>query len=321
MGKMRFFSLIYFFIFSFFILSCEAKATQELDIFGEITENKNESLEQKKDTKDDLSYTEIISGKKEVKERKEEKEKINADANASESWLKSLFKQGKSELKLKMDKEAQMNVEKIKKQLETKQRSNAAHFDISGIKLRMTPKEVEEILKNQGYKKIMESMEIPNFIEWRAEELCRINGVVGFERLNACMTKIAQHHGYQFVEKQVYNRHLTKESIEVNYTSSFTDNLSYRIHYKSSIRMSESKASKNVYINNLKVFDFWKRIDLKYGEPDNTTEVKWGLGGKKPYMKAKTGELELMDPLLIGLDSTRMYNEDSRFANTQYYTF
>ena len=45
------------------------------------------------------------------------------------------------------------------------------------------------------------------------------------------------------------------------------------------------------------------------------------MGGKKPYLQAKTGQLELFDPLLISLDSTRMFNEDSRLANTEYYTF
>ena len=310
-----------FFVFLITILSCSdlALAVSEMDILME--EKKNAHKTEKNENANDLSFTDIITGKQETKKEEKKEEKIDADANANESWLKNLFKRGKKDFLEKTDAKSQIKVEEIKKQMEIKQRSNAAYFDISGVKLRMSPKEVEEVLKKQGYRKIIETMEIPNFIEWRAEELCRINGVVGFERLNACLVRIAQHHGYQFVERQVYNRHLTRETIEVNFTSSFTDNLSYRIKYKSNLPMSTSKASKNIYINNLKIFDFWKRIDLKYGEPDNTTEVKWGLGGKKPYMQAKTGELELMDPLLIGLDSTRMYNEDSRLANTQYYTF
>ena len=60
---------------------------------------------------------------------------------------------------------------------------------------------------------------------------------------------------------------------------------------------------------------------MKYGQPDNLSEVKWGLGGKKPFLKAATGRLELTDPLLKELDRARMLNEDTRFANTQYYTF
>ena len=201
------------------------------------------------------------------------------------------------------------------------QRKNAAHFDISGIKLRMTPEEVGKTLEAQGYKRIVQNMEIPNFIKWRGEELCRQHGVIGFERLNACATKVAVENGYNFIERETYNRYSTKESIDIYYTSNFTGNLAHRIFYKSSVPLSDSRASNNVYINNLKIYDFWKRIDLKYGPPDNTSEVKWGLGGKKPYMKAKTGLLELNDPLLKDLDTARMFNEDTRLANTNYYTF
>ncbi len=164
-------------------------------------------------------------------------------------------------------------------------------------------------------------MEIPNFIKWRCEELCRQHGVIGFERLNACATRVASENGYNFVNHETYNRYSTKESIDVNYSSSFTGNLAHRIFYQSSVPLSDSKASNRVYINNLKIYDFWRRIDLKYGPPDNTSEVKWGLGGKKPYMKARTGSLELVDPLLKDLDTARMFNEDTRLANTNYYTF
>ena len=85
--------------------------------------------------------------------------------------------------------------------------------------------------------------------------------------------------------------------------------------------MSDSRASNRVYINNLKIYDFWRRINLKYGEPDNKSEIKWGLGGKKPYLKATTGTLELAYPLLETLDSKRMFNEDTRLSNIQYYNF
>lgn len=239
----------------------------------------------------------------------------------NESWLKSLISKGTSEL-FKTDNQKVREAEKarIERVLQNR-KSNAANFDISGIKLRMSPNEAETIMNQQGYKKILERMEVPNFIKWRSEELCRQHGVIGFERLNACALTVARENGYQFVEYQVYNRYITKESIEIYYTSTFTDNLAHYIFYKSDVPFSDSKASKNVYLNNIKVFDFWRRIDLKYGKPDNETEVKWGLGGKKPYMKAGTGRLELSDPLLKDLDTARMLNEDTRFANTQYYTF
>lgn len=239
----------------------------------------------------------------------------------SENWLKSLILGSSKKENFEDAEEGLSSEEKENLRQMLNQRKNAAMFDISGIKLRMTPEEVNNTLTAQGYRRIVQTMEIPNFIRWRSEEMCRQHGVIGFERVNACATKVAHENGYNFVERETYNRYSTKESIDVFYTSSFTGNLSHRIFYKSSVPLSDSRASNNVYINNLKIYDFWKRIDLKYGAPDNTSEIKWGLGGKKPYLKAKTGYLELADPLLKDLDMARMFNEDTRLANTNYYTF
>lgn len=310
MSKNNYLTFAYFLSFSLICFPMAGYSQSEMDLL--LFEKKNEAVS---DEKPSTSLFSSLKGNN----KEEKKENIDPNANANESWLKSLFKYGKKEI-LKTDEDAKAE-EKIKETIIEKQKSNAAYFDISNVRLRMTPKEVEDVLIKQGYRKISENLEIPNFIEWRSEELCRINGIVGFERLNACATKIAKENGHQFVEKQIYSRYTTRETIEVNYSSSFTDNLSYRVFYKSTLPMSKSKASKNIYINNIKIFDFWRRIDLKYGKPDNASEIKWGMGGKKPYLQAKTGQLELFDPLLLSLDSTRMFNEDSRLSNTQYYTF
>lgn len=245
----------------------------------------------------------------------------NDNDEETETWLNSLFSSGAEKILKAQDAyEAEEDKKRIEQVL-LRRRSNAANLDISGVKLRMNPKEIEEILTKQGYQRVLQTFEIPNFIKWRSEELCRQSGVIGFERLNICATRVSEENGYRFIEHETYNRQSTKETINVFYTSTFTDNLAHRIYYVSNIPMSFSKASKNVYINNLKVYDFWQRIDLRYGAPDNASEVKWGLGGKKPYLRAETGKLELVDPLLKNMDLARMVNEDSRFANMSYYTF
>ena len=75
------------------------------------------------------------------------------------------------------------------------------------------------------------------------------------------------------------------------------------------------------YLRNLKVFDFWKKVNQKYGTPDNREQVIWGLGDKKPSLQARTGRLLLQDPMLLELDYTRMSREDQKFMNTAVYTF
>lgn len=243
------------------------------------------------------------------------------DPKNRETWLESLISKGTGDLFKSQDKKTQQVEKKRIEKVLQKKRSNVAHFDISGVRLRMSPDEVEKIMLENGYHRVAQEERIPNFIKWRSEELCRIHGVIGFERLTACTKEVARANGFNYIAREVYNRQATRENIEILYTSTFTDNLSRYISYKSHIPFSSSKASQNVYINNVKIYDFWRRIDLRYGQPDNITEIKWGLGGKKPYLKATTGHLELVDPLLQDLDMSRMLNEDSRLANTPYYTF
>ena len=78
---------------------------------------------------------------------------------------------------------------------------------------------------------------------------------------------------------------------------------------------------KAVYLRNIKVYDFWKKINQKYGNPDNKETITWGLGGNKPFLKAQTGYLLLEDPMLQELDYTRMSREDARYMNTDLYSF
>lgn len=312
------------------MISAPVFAQSEMDLL--LFEKKNEqtqpsgTIDLGVDVKDTLSdnLAKNVPSKKKNKAQEtalEENEPLNYQENESENWLKSLILGGKKRFADQTDERNWDDEEEDDIHEMLNQRKNAATFDVSGVKLRMTPDEVFNVLSTQGYKRILQTVEIPNFIRWRSEEMCRQHGVIGFERLNACATRVAFENGYNFVERETYNHYATKESIDVFYTSSFTGNLSHHIFYKSSVPLSDSRASNNVYINNLKIYDFWKRIDLKYGPPDNTSEIKWGLGGKKPYLKAKTGYLELADPLLKDLDMARMFSEDTRLANTNYYTF
>ncbi len=120
----------------------------------------------------------------------------------------------------------------------------------------------------------------------------------------------------------MYSKFKTREEIEVRFTSTFTNNKAYRISYKSEAATSISgNSQKQIYLRNIKVYDFWKKINQKYGTPDNKDDVIWGLGGNKPYLQAGTGKLVLEDPMLRELDYTRMSREDQKFMNTDLYSF
>lgn len=200
-------------------------------------------------------------------------------------------------------------------------RSNAAIFDISGVMLRMSYKQAENALLKRGYKKSMQKMDIPNFIRWRNEEKCRNQGVIGYERIESCVIRLAQKENYQFISEALFNKFDTKETVKIYLTSTFTNNKIYRITYRSEAANLTGNSQKSVYLRNIKVYDFWKKINQKYGVPDNKDDVIWGLGGNKPYMRAATGFLVLEDNMLRELDYTRMSREDQRFLNTDVYTF
>ena len=200
-------------------------------------------------------------------------------------------------------------------------RTNASVFDISGVMLRMTVQQTAEAMQKRGYQKASEKYEIPNFIRWRYEEQCRNQNVVGYERTEACVVKMAQKNNYQYIEQLYFNNFRTKESMRIFFTSNFTGNKAYRIVYHSDAANVKGSGAKADYLRNIKVYDFWKKINQKYGVPDNKEQVIWGLGENKPYLQAATGKLMLYDSMLLELDYTRMSREDQRFMNTDVYTF
>lgn len=200
-------------------------------------------------------------------------------------------------------------------------RTNASVFDISGVMLRMTVQQTAEAMQKRGYQKTSEKYEIPNFIRWRYEEQCRNQNVIGYERTEACVVKMAQKNNYQYIEQLYFNNFRTKESMRIFFTSNFTGNKAYRIVYHSDAANIKGSGAKADYLRNIKVYDFWKKINQKYGVPDNKEQVIWGLGENKPYLQAATGKLMLYDSMLLELDYTRMSREDQRFMNTDVYTF
>ncbi len=200
-------------------------------------------------------------------------------------------------------------------------KSNASVFDIAGVMLRMNPQQAEDILTNRGFKKINAKFQIPNFIKWRNEEKCRNSGIVGYERTQACVIQKAKKDGFEYVQYMKFAKFETKEELEFYLTSNFTGNKIYKIEYRSLIASINGNSPKAVYIRNLKVYDFWRRINRKYGVPDDKNMVTWGLGGSKPYLKANTGWLKLEDPMFVEMDYTRMSQEDKRFINSDFYNF
>lgn len=276
-----------------------------------------------KSKKKSKSLTEEI---KEVEENLEE----NKDSVFKDTWVEKLsdtVSKSTSEDKDKSEKNDSSDsgndsLESMTRSNRKNGRSNASVFDISGVMLRMSLAQAEAAILKRGYKKVAQKYEIPNFIKWRYEEECRNSGIVGYERLNNCVVKAAQATNHQYVESAKYIKYDSQEEINIWLTSNFTNNKIYKITYSTGItNINRGSGQKIQYLRNIKIFEFWRRINQKYGTPDNKAEVIWGLGGNKPYMKGSTGKLLLEDPMLRELDYTRMSREDAKFMNTGMYNF
>ncbi len=243
------------------------------------------------------------------------KSEVKETVGSAQNWVKNLFKGTKSQ-----SESIQNLLSESQKRAKAK-RSNAAVFDISGVMLQMSYQQAEEQLLKRGYRKLSQKMDIPNFIRWRNEEKCRNQGVVGYERLENCVIRLAQKGNYQYISQASFNKFDTKETVNIFLSSTFTNNKIYKITYRSEAANKTGNSTKAIYLQRLKIFDFWKKINQKYGVPDNKEDVTWGLGANKPYLQAQTGQLKLEDPVLEQLDVNRMSREDQKFIHSDIYTF
>lgn len=241
-------------------------------------------------------------------------------APANTTWINQLITSAKENIQSPSETSSPL-ANMLEQSQGQNRRSNAAVFDISGVMLRMSFKQAEDALKKRGYKMTMQKMDVPNFIRWRNEDQCRGQGVVGYERLENCVIKLAKKGNYQFISQAQFNKYDSQETVQIFLTSTFTGNKIYKITYRSEAANVTGNSQKAMYLRNIKVYDFWKKINQKYGVPDNKNDVIWGLGSNKPYLKAATGFLLLEDNMLRELDYTRMSREDQRFMNTDVYTF
>lgn len=276
------------------------------------------------------SLTDMFDDEKEIKEKAV---LVGSEDNQPDTWLDLLRggsgdrpKEKKSSTDVISDApKSEGQVSSLRSMLEetkkTDKRSNAAVFDISGVMLHMTPAQVDHALTRRGYRKTNEKLEIPNFVKWRKEDECRAAGVVGYERLSGCVFQSAKAENYQYVDSVSYSKFDSQESMEIKFTSNFTGNKAFRIYYQSQASNVTGNSQKAIYLRNIKIYDFWKQINHKYGTPDDKDSVIWGMGGNKPYMQARTGKLLLEDPILRELDYTRMSREDQKFINTSTYSF
>ncbi|MGD9637766.1 MAG: hypothetical protein AB7U85_01745 [Alphaproteobacteria bacterium] len=188
--------------------------------------------------------------------------------------------------------------------------TDVSNFNVAGIKLGMPLRSVLRIAQDNNYEIAKELNEIPNFAKWQYELACKNDGNYLFEGIQECVKQAAKQRKTYFTEKLILTKKASNEKIEVMFTSNFTGNLVKKISYFVQEDPTLGYGPKAKYIREQWVNDFWKRIDMKYGSPDDKERVTWGLGENEPSLNVSTGKIVLSDPKLPQKDYALMYKAD-----------
>lgn len=177
-------------------------------------------------------------------------------------------------------------IEEKSKQLKTKdgkpvnpfgQRYDVSVFQLSDIGFGMTPEEVEGVLSENGYKLTKIEKSIPLFKTSFYNDECRTKHKLAIlKEVRECILSYAQDDDLHYIRSEVFTRASTRETIQVDYTSPATDNISFRIAYvgkgDNSLNTSRANMVKKLKRKN----DFWNLVFNTYGLPDDSNKLLWG---------------------------------------------
>ena len=163
---------------------------------------------------------------------------------------------------------------------------DASRFDIAGIGLGMTPEEAEEAAKEYNFTLVDTIYNIPRFLSWKYKETCQDAGYLVYTATQECIKNMAEKKGERYISEIRLANQANKEKIKVNFTSSFGDNLSYKITYVSEGDYSLGTSTEAVFKKRERRKAFWQRVIEKYGMPSDLVEMLWTEGLDKPYLKA-----------------------------------
>lgn len=156
-------------------------------------------------------------------------------------------------------------------------RHDADGFLVANIGLGMGTDEVEDILKNQGYivKKIDETL--PPALSIKYEKDCRLTKkLYVVSDIKNCIFDRSKEEETRYIKHMTFERNATRETIDVNFTSMATENISYRIFYQNKGDASLNTSAKNLKIKTDRKKEFWHLVFSVYGLPDDSEKLIWG---------------------------------------------
>ena len=159
-------------------------------------------------------------------------------------------------------------------------------FDISGISLGMTPDEVVEIAREQGYSLTKVEHGIPLHRTSFYEHNCRAVPIRRTRDLQECIISQARNDEVYYISSITLAKPQTAEYMQVLFSTFATDNQAYKIYYENEGDNSLNFTRKNLAKKVRRRDAFWKMVFDTYGLPDDKEAIVWG-DQEKAYMKAR----------------------------------
>ena len=187
-------------------------------------------------------------------------------------------------------------------------RYNADSFLISGVGLGMKPDEVSDVLLEQGYVLTKIDETLPPALSVQYEQECRLTRKLYIlSEIRACINDLAKEEELQYTKKMNFERHSSRETVSVDFTSLATENVSYRVSYKNKGDSSLNSTRKNVALKSNRHKEFWNLVFSVYGLPDEPEKMIWGNENTSFLTATMTGSA--YDGYIV-LESTQLQNDD-----------
>ncbi len=165
-------------------------------------------------------------------------------------------------------------------------RHDVSKFRLVGLRLKSDTESVYDDLTELGYSLQRVEKSIPLFRTTIYDETCRKkNGLTILDDIRKCILEYAESDEAHYVFRETYERALSRETVQVYYTSPDTGNLVYKIIYRNLGDHSLNSSRKNMAKKLQRQKDFWDLMFDTYGLPDENEKLLWG-NEETIYMKA-----------------------------------
>ncbi len=159
-------------------------------------------------------------------------------------------------------------------------------FDIAGLTLGMTPEDVWEVARENGYQITRVEHGIPLHQTSYYDRQCRDARHLRTDALKNCILSLAKQDDVYYVSSITLAKPQTAEYIQVLFTGNHSDNGAYKIYYENKGDNSLNFTQKNFAKKVRRRDAFWKTVFETYGYPDDREQLIWG-DAQKAYLLAR----------------------------------